>query len=165
MTQANPYALHLGAEDPLKVLASTPRKLEQLIEDLGYERMDQSPAPGKWSPREIICHLGDTELVFAFRLRQTLSEADHVIQPFDQDLWAANYVAYESREALTLFCAARNWNMTLLRHVDPELHGRTVTHPERGPLTFWNIVETMAGHDLNHLAQLQTIAHNFAPTH
>jgi hypothetical protein len=165
MTQANPYARNLGSEDPLKILAATPRKIEQLIEDLGAERMDHPPAPHKWSSREIVCHLADTELAFSFRLRQTLAEEDHVIQPFDQEKWAANYAAYDAREALTLFCAARNWNLALLRSLPTELHDRTVTHPERGAMTFWTIVETMAGHDLNHLAQLQTIAKNFAPTH
>jgi hypothetical protein len=165
MTQANPYATALGVEEPLKVLTATPRKLEQLIEDLGSERMDQSPAPGKWSPREIVCHLADTELAFAFRLRQTLAEDSHVIQPFDQEKWAASYAGFESREALTVFCAVRNWNMSLVRSLPPETHAKPVTHPERGPMTFWTIVETMAGHDLNHLTQLQTIARNFAPTH
>jgi uncharacterized damage-inducible protein DinB len=165
MSRINPYATYLGSEEPLKVLSASPRKIEQLMEDLGAERMDQPPAPGKWSSREIVCHLADTELAFAFRLRQTLAEEDHVIQPFDQEKWAVNYAAYDAREALTLFCAVRNWNMSLLRSVDPDLHDRTVTHPERGAMTFWTIVETMAGHDLNHLAQLQTIARNFAPTH
>jgi hypothetical protein len=40
----------------------------------------------------------------------------------------------------------------------PAAAQRTVTHPERGTMTFATIVETMAGHDLNHLAQLQRIA-------
>ncbi|MBB6144627.1 putative damage-inducible protein DinB [Silvibacterium bohemicum] len=165
MSQINPYASNLGKDDPLKVLSATPRKIEQLIEDLGSERMDQPSAPGKWSPREIVCHLADTELAFAFRLRQTLAEGDHVIQPFDQEKWAANYAAYDAREALTLFCAIRNWNLALLRFTSEEQRSKTVTHPERGAMTFWIIVETLAGHDLNHLTQLQVIARNFAPAH
>jgi uncharacterized damage-inducible protein DinB len=164
MTKVNPYATALGDEEPLKVLSATPRKLEKIIEDLGSERMDQPPAPGKWSSREIVCHLADTELAFAFRLRQTLAEDGHVIQPFDQEKWGANYADYEAREALTVFCAVRNWNLSLMRSTPDELHSKTVTHPERGAMTFWTIVETMAGHDLNHLGQLQTIAKNFAPT-
>jgi hypothetical protein len=165
MTQANPYATLLGADEPLKVLAATPRKLEQLIEDLGAVRMDEPSAPGKWSSREIVCHLADTEIAFAFRLRQAQAEEDHVIQPFDQEKWSVHYTAYDAREALTAFCAVRNWNMSLLRSLPADLYHRTVTHPERGVMTFRTIVETMAGHDLNHLLQLQTIAKNFAPTH
>lgn len=165
MRHVNPYSAHLGEEEPLKVLASTPRKIELLIEELGGERLDQPLAPGKWSSREIICHLADCELAFSFRLRQTLAEEDHVIQPFDQEKWAYTYAAYETREAINLFRAARGWNISLLRVLDDEQKERTVTHPERGAMTFWTIVETMAGHDLNHLAQLQTLARSFAPTH
>lgn len=165
MNQINPYAENLGSEEPLKVLSATPRKIEQLIEDLGAERMDQPPAPGKWCAREIVCHLADTELAFGFRLRQTLAEENHVIQPFDQGKWAVHYDAYDAHAALTMFCATRNWTLALLRSLPEDQHSRTVTHPERGPMTFWTIVQTMAGHDLNHLVQLQKIAKNFAPTH
>ena len=165
MSQLNPYSSHLGSEEPLKVLSASPRKIEQLMEDLGAERSDISPAPGKWTPREILCHLADCEIAFSFRLRQTLAEDNHVIQPFDQEKWAATYAAYDSHDALTLFCAARHWNLSLLRELTDEQRHRAANHPERGPMTFWTIVETMAGHDLNHLAQLQTIAKHFAPTH
>ena len=165
MNQSNPYAKQLGGDEPMKVLASTARKIEMLVEELGGERLDQPLAPGKWSCREIICHLADCELAFSFRLRQTLAEDDHVIQPFDQDKWSFCYATYETREAINLFRAARSWNISMLRAVDDDQKQRTVTHPERGAMTFWTIVETMAGHDLNHLAQLQAIARNFAPTH
>jgi hypothetical protein len=171
MNQTNPYAEQLGPQEPLKVISITPRKLEKVMEELGSERMDQPSAPGKWSAREIVCHLADTELAFAFRLRQTLAEDNHVIQPFDQDKWAAPYSAesltappaYDAREALTTFCAIRNWNLALLRSVTPEQRTKPATHPERGPMTFWTIVETMGGHDINHLNQLEAIAKKFAP--
>jgi hypothetical protein len=52
----------------------------------------------------------------------------------------------------------RNWNLLLIAKALPGASGRTVTHPERGTMTFLTIVETMAGHDLNHLGQLQKLA-------
>ena len=58
-------------------------------------RIEESPAPGKWSPHEILCHLADCELVFSFRIRQALAEDHHVIQPFDQEIWARNYAGYD----------------------------------------------------------------------
>jgi len=158
MSAANPYARNLQDKEPLRVLAATPRRVEEISEELGAERLEQPPAPGKWSPREILCHLADCEIAFSFRLRQVLAEDDHVIQPFDQDKWAATYAAYEAHDALALFCDARKWNMALFRSITPEQKQRVVEHPERGTMTFWTIVETMAGHDLNHLAQLKLIA-------
>jgi uncharacterized damage-inducible protein DinB len=165
MSKENPYGMFLGDQEPVKVIAATCRKIEAILEDLGPERMDQQPAAGKWSAREIVCHLADCELVFAFRLRQTLAEDDHVIQPFDQQLWSAQYGSYDGRLALTTFCAVRKWNLALLGSLPATAHAKPVTHPERGAMTFWSIVETMGGHDINHLGQLEAIAKHFAPVH
>jgi uncharacterized damage-inducible protein DinB len=165
MSQQNPYERFLAGQEPLSVLTGTARHIEAILEELGPERANAAPSPGKWSAREIVCHLADCEMVFAFRLRQTLAEDHHVIQPFDQEKWAETYDAYSLRDALATFRAVRNWNLALLRFLPYEVHPKSVTHPERGPMTFSTIVETMAGHDLNHLGQLAVIAKKFAGMH
>jgi len=154
----NPYASQLGPRDPLQTIGETAERLQSLIGKIGAERIGQPIAPGKWSPREIACHLADCELAFSFRLRQSLAEDGHVMQPFDQDRWAANYAAYSADAALAVFSAVRAWNMALLRALPAEAFARKVSHPERGEMTFQTIVETMGGHDLNHLKQLEGIA-------
>ena len=153
----NPYAKFLGARDPHEVLASTYNHLNDFVRALG-PAVDRPPAPGKWSPREIICHLADTELVFAFRLRQSLAEPYHVIQPFDQDQWAARYAIYDAASALEMFRAARDWNLKFIASITPAELRKKLTHPERGEMALGVIVETMAGHDLNHLAQIEQMA-------
>jgi len=163
MSRENPYADFLGAQEPLKVLPVTARKIETILEELGAERVDQAPAPRKWSAREIVCHLADCELVFGFRLRQTLSEPNHVVQPFDQGKWAAQYDCYDTRDALSTFHTARNWNLALIRSQPPEALDTPLIHPERGSMTFRTIVETMGGHDINHLRQLEAIVKRFSP--
>jgi len=154
----NPYARQLGSRDPLKVVATTARHLEQLSVALGPARIEESPAPGKWSPLEILCHLADCELVFAYRIRQALAEEHHVIQSFDQDLFARNYAGYDAQAAMMTFSCVRQWNLMLLRSVLPEVMAKPILHPERGEMTFRELIETIAGHDLNHLAQLEAIA-------
>ena len=154
----NPYARLLGSRDPLKVVATTARHLEQLSVALGPVRIEESPAPGKWTPHEILCHLADTELVFSYRLRQTLAENHHVIQPFDQEIWAANYAGYDPQAAMMTFSCIRQWNLMLLRSIPVEAMSKPVLHPERGEMNFRMLIEIMAGHDLNHLAQLEAIA-------
>jgi uncharacterized damage-inducible protein DinB len=153
----NPYAKFLDAQQPLPVLEATASYLHQLLAPLSEAQLNQPPAPGKWSIREIVAHLADCEIVFSFRLRQTLSEAHPTIQPFDQDAWAQRYAAYDFASAIILFQAARNWNLKLLATISDADRQRPTTHPERGPMTFWTIVETMAGHDINHLQQLERI--------
>jgi hypothetical protein len=154
----NPYATYLGSNDALETIGKTPARLASLLATMGEERVSEAPAPGKWSPREIVAHLVDCELVFAFRLRQTLAEDNPTIQPFDQEKWAATYGAYDAAAALDAFSALRRWNLALVRSLKPEAFERKVTHPERGEMTFQNVIETMGGHDLNHLGQLERIA-------
>ncbi len=156
----NPYAAQLGTQNPLEVIAATPDRLQSYIGRLGPDRTEKPPAPGKWSPREVLCHLADAEVVFAYRLRQTLAEDHHVIQPFDQDKWAPAYSAYDAAAALAVFSAVRNWNVALLRSAGPSALTKKVTHPERGEMTFETIIETMAGHDLNHLQQFETLVNS-----
>ena len=154
----NPYASYLGDRDPLPVIAATPQRLAAQLDRLGPDGIERPYAPGKWNVRQILCHLADTELVFALDLRQTLAEEHHVVQPMDQDKWAANYDAYGARAALEVFTAVRKWNLALLAVVPPAAMSKPVTHPERGQLTCRTLVEIMAGHDLNHLAQIEAVA-------
>src|SRR5580658_105290 len=95
----NPYASHMGDKTPLDVISDTPRRLAQLVDTIGPERLEIPPAPGKWSVRDILSHLADGEIAFGFRLRQTLAEDHHLIQPFDQDLWAKGYSSCDARLA------------------------------------------------------------------
>src|SRR5947209_5812426 len=132
MSDLNPYQKFLDGRPVQEILAATPATLAALLEAMGHERSAASPAPGKWSPAEIICHLADCELVFAFRLRQTLAEDNHTVQPFDQEKWAAQYSGISAAQALGAFSAARVWNLQLLRNVPPQAASRKVTHPERG---------------------------------
>lgn len=157
-TALNPYAAFLGDQQPLAVLRASSGRLRDLSQAIGQGKIGSAPSPGKWSPREVLCHLADCEIAFAFRLRQTLAEDSHVIQPFDQEKWATTYANLTADEALAAFSAARRWNLLLIEGAVEEFAGKPVTHPERGAMTFATIVETMAGHDLNHIGQLERIA-------
>jgi hypothetical protein len=154
----NPYASYLAGKDPLEVIAATPGQLATFVRTLGPERIEKSLAPGKWTAREIVCHLADCEIVFSYRLRQALAEDHHLIQPFDQDKFAAVYAAYDAPAALAVFSALRRWNISFIHAVPADAFSKRVKHPERGEMTFKDIVETMGGHDLNHVKQLEAIA-------
>ena len=160
--ELNPYATYLNGQDPIPVLTSTAERLQSLTADLTSAQINTPPAPRKWSICNIVTHLADCEIVFSFRLRQTLAPAldqpHAIIQPFDQDAWAKRYAAYQLEPALALLQSARNWNLLFLTTVSQDDRRRPTTHPERGTMTFWTIVETMAGHDINHLQQVERLA-------
>lgn len=153
----NPYASFLDGRAPLDIIRETPDVLGRLFDRLGPERTNRPSAPGKWSAREILAHLADCEISFGFRIRQALAAPNHIIQPFDQDLWAKHYGAYDAKDALTTFTALRKWNVGLVKALPRESYSIPLTHPERGQMTFQTLIETMAGHDRNHIAQLQAI--------
>jgi hypothetical protein len=158
MSNLNPYDRFLDGRPLQTILGATASQIALLLAAIGPEKCSLAPAPGKWSPAEIVCHLADCELVFAFRLRQTLAEDSPIIQPFDQEKWSAAYHGIAAAKALEVFTALRHWNLLLLAGAPPAAGNRPVTHPERGAMTFHTLVETMAGHDLNHLVQLQRLA-------
>ncbi len=158
MIELNPYAKFLDGRPLETILSATSHEIANKLQMIGPEKASDPPAPGKWSPAEIVCHLADCEIAFGFRLRQTLAEDHHVLQPFDQEKWASPYNGIAAKDALAAFSAFRKWNLQLIAKALPGSASKPVTHPERGAMTFQTIVETMAGHDLNHLAQLKRIA-------
>lgn len=150
----NPYAGALGQSDPAEVLAQMPVRLAQTIDGLSVAEMEARPAPDKWCVREILAHLADSEIAFGFRLRQSYG-GESSVQPFDQDTWARAYGAYTAEQALTTFTALRAWNLAFVAGLTETDKKLPVVHPERGEMVLWTIVETMAGHDLHHLAGLK----------
>jgi len=148
----NPYESFLDGRDPVEIISLTPDRLKELS-----AVPSRTPEPGKWSVREVVCHLADSELTFAFRIRQSLAEDHHTIQPFDQDRWAVTYASYDLPHALATFDTVRRWNLKLVRSLPPEAFEKPVTHPERGRMTFRTLIETMAGHDLNHIRQIEQL--------
>ena len=152
----NPYAGELGERGPVGVMESTPERLQAVVGGMSAAQIERQPSPGKWNVREIVTHLADCEIAFGFRLRQSAA-GEKLIQPFDQDDWARNYSAYGFAAAMNTFQAMRAWNLAFIRSLTEEQKRMLVTHPERGTMTVWTIVETIAGHDLHHLERLEKL--------
>jgi DinB superfamily len=150
---------HVHDREPLTLLAAAPKKLDRLIEGISAAKLRQRPAPGKWSICEIVAHLGDTELVGGYRIRTILGDPGAQIQAFDQDKWAAamQYQKREVRESLDQFRALRYANLSLLKSLTPEQWKQHGVHAERGEESIEIIVRMFAGHDINHMEQINRI--------
>lgn len=148
----------LGDQDPIAVLQLTPLRVEELREAFSPGELELSYAPGKWSVREILAHLADVELSHAFRFRQTLADSEPLLQPFDQDRWAARYGRADPALAVATFRAVRSWNLLLLASLDLDGWLKEAYHPQQGMLSLDLMVRALAGHDLNHLVQLEQVA-------
>ena len=154
----------------LKAMAKAPQDrygtAQSLADDLGRflsgehiraKRPGLVAQLGKWTGRQILAHLADAEIGVGFRARQALAEDHHTIQPFDEGAWARRYQDVDHEAALRSFLALRGWNIALFGRLAPEDLAREAYHPERGPETVGVIIRMLAGHDYNHLAQLERI--------
>jgi hypothetical protein len=146
-------------KDPVSVLSSTPKKIAGLRRGVARERLMARPAPGKWSVAEILAHLADSELVSGFRMRLILGANRTPIQAFDQDAWAAfsRYQKQDPRLSLEAFRIQRERNVRLLRSLPKKMWGHYGIHSERGRETVQRVAEMTAGHDINHLRQVERI--------
>ncbi len=147
----------LADRDPIDVLQGTPGRLEHLLERLGATGLERTYAPGKWPARDIYAHLADVELALAFRFRQALVLDRYAPEGFEQDEWARRYARLDPTLALEAFRGMRGWNLALFAGFDLHDWGREVRYPFEGVSTVDDMVRFLAGHDLNHLAQLERI--------
>ena len=147
----------LEDRDPIAVLEATPLRLEEISAGFDHDDFQRSYAPGKWTAREVLAHLADCEIGLGFRFRQALAEENHQVQPFDQDLWARRYARFDPALALDAFSGLRRWNLTLFTTFDLNDWLRPVRYSFEGIDNVDTMVRFLAGHDLNHLAQLEQI--------
>jgi len=147
----------LGKDDPFEVLEGTPGRVASLVERMGEKGLDSRFGPGKWTGRQVVGHLADVEIGVGFRIRQMVTQPDHVIQPFDQDAWARPYPRLDGRVAVRALTALRVWNLAYYRTLSPADLARVAMHPERGEESVETAIRMHAGHDRNHLAQLELI--------
>jgi len=152
---------NVEGKEPLTVQKETAKKLEKLIKPLSKKQLTKRPAPEKWSVAEILAHLADAELVGSWRMRLIFGSNGVPIQAFDQDVWATtfNYADRDPKASLETFRLLRKNNLDLLQSVPKNLWENYGMHSERGKETIAHIVSMFAGHDLNHLAQIERIAH------
>ena len=152
---ANPYAENLGSRDPLQVIEEGFDAIPPRFEAMSANQRNTPWAPGKWTYHEILAHLADCELVFSTRLRWILYEDNPTIVPFDQDPWMAGWRLQHEPfdETLARWKALRGSTLRIARAAPPEDWKRTANHTERGIITARDVLEIMAGHELNHRAQ------------
>jgi hypothetical protein len=151
---------YVEGQDGLKVQKATAGKLKKLMQSLTRSQLKWKPEPGKWSITEIMAHLVDAEIVGSWRMRCTAGTSGTTIQPFDQDVWASlfQYGKRDAQQSLEVFRVLRENNHAMLKALPPEVWDNYGMHLERGKETLSHVVHMFAGHDTNHLLQIERIA-------
>lgn len=151
---------YMEGKDPMHVQQETHAKLQKLMKPLSKKQMTQHPEPGKWSIAEILAHLVDAELAGSWRMRSIIGNNGVELLAFDQDVWATTfaYSKHDPKVSLETFRVLRENNLRMLKALPKDLWENYGMHQERGRETIRHIVAMFAGHDLNHLGQVEKIA-------
>jgi DinB family protein len=152
-----PYADDLGDRDPLAAIRDTVGRIRAIAGRWAPDRLERSYAPGKWSARQILTHLAQTELALGNRARMALATSGYVAQAFDQDAWIARETRISGPEALDTFLALARMNVLFFDGLSIADRATRLSHPEYGALTIDWIIHQIAGHQVHHLRQLERI--------
>ncbi len=149
----------LGDHNPLAVLQETPDALRRLIAGRSPDALARAEAPGKWSVRQVLQHLADSELVGGFRFRMVLAHDRPAVPGYDQDGWAERlrYQDNDPATAIADFSALRRMNLVLLTRATPAELARVAIHAERGEESLAHMIRMYAGHDLVHRRQVERV--------
>jgi hypothetical protein len=150
---------YMEGKKPLDVQAASAGKLASLIKGVSMAELRKRPAPEKWSVSEIIAHLADAEIVIGYRLRLVLGSPGAVIVAYDQNSWvtSGHYGERDPRKSVEQFRVLREANLLLLKSLAPEQWKHYGMHSERGQESVEYMVRLYAGHDINHLQQIEKI--------
>ena len=144
----------------LQAAEKSPKQIAAAVSGVSEKALRYKPAPDKWCILEILAHLADMDILYAYRLRQMLADEKPVIAPINQDAWAKHlgYMESTPAELIALYGLNRHANLQLLRRVKPGDLERSAYHPElRRQVTVGEIAGMMGGHGANHLEQIERL--------
>lgn len=138
--------------DVAELLKSQYIEIEDLLASLPEERGSFRYAPGKWSLKEVVGHMADTERVMAYRLLRIARGDQTPLPGFDQDVFVkgASFDSFSLKDLLEDYSAVRRSTLTLLRGVTEEVSLRAGTVGDN-PATARSLAYIIAGHEIHHL--------------
>lgn len=137
----------------INAYASGPELLQTAVADMTPAEFDARPIPGKWSTREVICHIADFEPVYADRMKRVIAEHEPTMFGGDPDLFAKR-LAYDRRDIaneLAMIAAIRRHVSDILRTLPDEAFARIGNHSEAGPLTLETLLRNVTQHIPHHV--------------
>ncbi|ADV67013.1 DinB family protein [Deinococcus maricopensis] len=150
------YVSLVGPDPVLHTLESSGVRTRALLGRVPDDQADHTYAPGKWTVRQVVRHVIDTERVFAARALRAARHDRTPLPGFDQDAWMnAADDAHVPLSALSEeFSAVRASTLALLRHLPPTGWDRAA-HANGADVTVRALAYMIAGHELHHVRGLQ----------
>jgi hypothetical protein len=154
------YSKDLGDREPLAAMRDSVPRLADLTRAWSAADFERQYAPGKWTARQVLIHLVQTELALGVRARMALATADYTAQPFDQDIWLRRETRLSGPDAVAALVALSRMNVELFEPLSQAERETAMGHPEYGSITVDWIIYTIAGHQIHHLHQLAVLQHS-----
>jgi len=153
-----------AGREPIALLRTGPDKIARAVAGLTKGQLRRRPGKGKWSVIEILGHLVDTEFTYGYRNRLSLAQSGSEILGYDQEVWVREfrYGNGDPRQLLEQMKVMRRATLDLVTRLPRKTWKRYGMHSERGKQTVQRNLELIAGHDLNHLSQIQAIRKKFS---
>ena len=158
MAPTTPYTPELDGRDPLLAMRDSIPAVANAVAGWTSEQFERPHAPGKWTARQVLIHLAQTELALGARARMALTTPNFQAQSFDQDAWLARERGVSGPDAVNVFVALATLNLALYASLAQAERQITLTHTEYGALTVDWIIYQQAGHQVHHLRQLQGLS-------
>jgi hypothetical protein len=157
MAPTTNYSKDLGDREPLAAMRDSVARITALTRGWSAADFERRHAPGKWTARQVMTHLAQTELALGVRARMALATPNYTAQAFDQDAWLSRESRLSGAEAVAALAATSAMNVALFASLSPADRDAPMAHPEYGSITVDWIIHTIAGHQIHHLNQLLRI--------
>lgn len=151
------YSKDLGDREPVAAMRDTIGRIVALTKRWTPDQFDRPYAPGKWTGRQLLTHLAHTELALGVRARMALATSHYTAQPFDQDAWMSRETRLTGPEAVGALVSLNRMNAALFESLSAGDRAVTMAHPEYGTISVDWIIHLIAGHQIHHLKQLESI--------
>jgi len=126
--------------------------IEKAVAGMTDAQLDARPIPGKWTTREVVCHLSDCEILYAQRMARVLVEDKPALANADPDL-IRQHLAYDKRcvqEELAVIKAIRAQMGRILKTQPAAAFERVGMHSKDGPLTLRELLGRITRHIPHH---------------
>jgi uncharacterized damage-inducible protein DinB len=130
-----------------------PQQLRAAVAGMTAEQFDARPVHGKWSAKQVVCHVADFEPVYVDRMKRVIAENEPTLFSGDPDLFATT-LAYDQRDVaveLDFIALARKHMGAILRSLKPEDFQRRGLHSEAGPITLEKLLTNITKHIPHHI--------------
>jgi hypothetical protein len=158
MAPVTNYSKDLGDREPLAAMRDSIARMISLTRGWTVADFERPYAPGKWTARQVVIHLAQTDLALGVRARMALATPNYTAQAFDQDVWLRRETRLSGPDAIAALAGISRMNVALFETLSSADRETAMAHPEYGSITVDWIIYTIAGHQIHHLAQLADLS-------